>query len=92
MRLLVERAGGGIASQSDEWGGDRQVGAVLVEGSRARLVQIALEVSRWHGGPVVPVYHVDTVDLALLHYEMAISINTAAAGGNASLMALGDGA
>lgn len=91
MRALIERAGGGEASQSDEWGGDRQIGAVLVEGNEARLRQIAIEVSRWRGGPVVPVYHIDSVDLALLQYEMAISINTAAAGGNASLMALGDG-
>ena len=75
-----------------QWGPEQFVRAVLVEGSPARLMQIALEVSRWHGGPVVPVYHIDSVDPALLQYEMAISVNTAAAGGNASLMALGDGA
>jgi RHH-type proline utilization regulon transcriptional repressor/proline dehydrogenase/delta 1-pyrroline-5-carboxylate dehydrogenase len=39
-------------------------------------------------GPVVPVY-VAPYPLDLLRNEVSLSINTAAAGGNASLMAIG---
>ncbi|HEX4298711.1 MAG TPA: hypothetical protein VHZ56_11885 [Devosia sp.] len=47
-----------------------------------------LRVVAGFAGPIVPVQGTADIDLGMLVHELAISINTAAAGGNASLMAL----
>jgi len=60
---------------------------VLVEGDVARLAEVARLVAAMPG-PIVPVQSAADIDLDLLVHEVSVSINTAAAGGNASLMAL----
>ena len=69
------------------WAGDLQIDAVLVEGDVARLAEVARLVAAMPG-PIVPVQSAADIDLDLLVHEVSVSINTAAAGGNASLMAL----
>ena len=68
------------------WSGDG-VDAVLVEGDAMRLAEVAQRVAALPG-PIVPVQSAADIDLDLLVHEVSISINTAAAGGNASLMTL----
>lgn len=67
----------------------RGVAGVLVEGDRAQVAEIARVVASWLG-PIVPVQGVDAINRDMLVHEVAVSINTAAAGGNASLMAMGE--
>jgi RHH-type transcriptional regulator, proline utilization regulon repressor / proline dehydrogenase / delta 1-pyrroline-5-carboxylate dehydrogenase len=66
--------------------------AVLLHGSLAELAQVQQQLSR-REGPVVSVDRLAPGDTALplerLVIERALSINTAAAGGNASLMTIG---
>ncbi|WP_408586007.1 trifunctional transcriptional regulator/proline dehydrogenase/L-glutamate gamma-semialdehyde dehydrogenase [Novosphingobium sp.] len=67
--------------------------AALVEGGAERVVALAREVAAMNG-PIVPVYVADPAQgLAYACYwlleEVSTSINTTAAGGNASLMMLG---
>ena len=70
---------------------------VLFEGDADGLAQINRAVASWPG-PVVPVYGVsreglgsgrEWFDLDRLVEEVVVSVNTAAAGGNASLMSIG---
>ncbi|MDD2861375.1 MAG: bifunctional proline dehydrogenase/L-glutamate gamma-semialdehyde dehydrogenase PutA [Acidiphilium sp.] len=65
--------------------------AVLFEGDAATLRDLLHDLAR-RDGPIIPVYcgNADAdYPLAFLSVEQAVSINTAAAGGNASLMAIG---
>jgi RHH-type proline utilization regulon transcriptional repressor/proline dehydrogenase/delta 1-pyrroline-5-carboxylate dehydrogenase len=68
---------------------EAKVGAVLVEGDAARVASVAQEVATF-AGKVVPVQSVADVNRDMLVHEVSVSINTAAAGGNASLMALAE--
>ena len=69
---------------------DRPVGAVLFEGSKAQADALRMRVAS-RQGPIVPVLQpCPDYDLGRLVHERVLSINTAAAGGNASLMALRD--
>ena len=69
--------------------------AALVEGDEARVRAVSIDIAAIEG-PVIPVQGLSSADLAGgadyslegLVEERAISINTTAAGGNASLMAL----
>jgi RHH-type proline utilization regulon transcriptional repressor/proline dehydrogenase/delta 1-pyrroline-5-carboxylate dehydrogenase len=70
-----------------DWTRQTAVDSVLVEGDRARMTEV-LRVVAGFAGPIVPVQGTADIDLGMLVHELAISINTAAAGGNASLMAL----
>jgi RHH-type proline utilization regulon transcriptional repressor/proline dehydrogenase/delta 1-pyrroline-5-carboxylate dehydrogenase len=71
--------------------------AVLLEGNAAKLAQVSQQLAA-RSGPIIGVQRVDGADLAAhrqdyrldwLLIERSISINTAAAGGNASLMTIG---
>ena len=56
---------------------------------KARLQEIAQSLARCPG-PIIPVLHGDPeYSLEMLVKERTVSINTAAAGGNASLMTIG---
>ena len=61
--------------------------AVLFEGDAGPLLELSGRISK-RGGPIVPVY-VPPYPLEFLFDEISLSINTAAAGGNASLMTIG---
>jgi RHH-type transcriptional regulator, proline utilization regulon repressor / proline dehydrogenase / delta 1-pyrroline-5-carboxylate dehydrogenase len=65
------------------------VAGVLVEGDAGRVAEIAQAVAAWPG-PIVPVQRSDAVNRDMLVHEVVVSINTAAAGGNASLMAMSE--
>jgi RHH-type proline utilization regulon transcriptional repressor/proline dehydrogenase/delta 1-pyrroline-5-carboxylate dehydrogenase len=75
----------------DPWGDPQGWDAVLLHGSVDELIQVQERLAQ-RAGPVVPVERVpegDTrVPLERLVVERSLSINTAAAGGNASLMTL----
>ncbi len=68
--------------------GAQAVSAVLVEGAPERVLATLAEVAAWPG-PIVPVLTLDTCDPRWLLEEVSTSINTTAAGGNASLMMIG---
>jgi RHH-type proline utilization regulon transcriptional repressor/proline dehydrogenase/delta 1-pyrroline-5-carboxylate dehydrogenase len=70
-----------------DWTKCRTVDSVLVEGGPERMHEVTRTVSAFEG-PIVLVQSANAVNLDLLVHEIAVSINTAAAGGNASLMAL----
>ncbi len=81
----------------DPSAGDAAIQAVLFEGDSDALRALNEEVAGWPGG-VVPVYGVSRSGLAEGHErfpvawlseEVVVSTNTAAAGGNASLMTIG---
>jgi len=65
---------------------------VIFHGDSDRLQAVNRDVAA-RGGEIVPVAglsHGDTqIPLMLLLHERAVSVNTAAAGGNASLMTIG---
>jgi RHH-type proline utilization regulon transcriptional repressor/proline dehydrogenase/delta 1-pyrroline-5-carboxylate dehydrogenase len=63
---------------------------VLVEGDAARVVAVARQVAELPG-KIVPVQDAAGINRGMLVHEVSVSINTAAAGGNASLMALSEG-
>jgi RHH-type proline utilization regulon transcriptional repressor/proline dehydrogenase/delta 1-pyrroline-5-carboxylate dehydrogenase len=73
-----------------------QVSGALVEGNRDRVIGL-LRTLAARPGPIVPVQaaagtalgKADAYSLDLLVEEVSVSINTTAAGGNASLMMLG---
>jgi len=65
------------------------IDGVLVEGDAARVADIAVQVAA-RPGKIVPVQSAADVNRDMLVHEVSVSINTAAAGGNASLMALGE--
>ena len=66
--------------------------AVLLHGDAAQRLQVAAQLAQ-RPGPIVPLQAFDPGDadmpLERLVVERSVSINTAAAGGNASLMAIG---
>ncbi|PEQ13894.1 trifunctional transcriptional regulator/proline dehydrogenase/L-glutamate gamma-semialdehyde dehydrogenase [Novosphingobium sp. PC22D] len=68
--------------------GEAPVSAVLVEGDAVTVLATLAEVAAWEG-PVVPVHTIQTCDPRWLVEEVSTSINTTAAGGNASLMMIG---
>ena len=76
----------------DDWRRIDKLEAVLFDGPPAHLVEINKEVAK-RPGPIVPVVTrsggYDDYDLDRLVKELSISTNTAAAGGNASLMSIG---
>ncbi|MDB5528328.1 MAG: proline dehydrogenase (proline oxidase) / delta-pyrroline-5-carboxylate dehydrogenase [Devosia sp.] len=80
--------GGRVARKS---AGDGGVAAVLVEGDAAAVRAVSRRVTDWPG-PIITVQSAPLgqggYSLDLLVTETAISTNTAAAGGNASLMAI----
>ncbi|MFS8037811.1 bifunctional proline dehydrogenase/L-glutamate gamma-semialdehyde dehydrogenase PutA [Xanthobacter sp. AM11] len=99
--VLAERAEtGGQETGGQEIGGQetggRDARGLGANGEAARLVALAQRIAAWPG-PVVPFYVVSTADLsrgaaalpptALLE-EACLCVNTAAAGGNATLMAM----
>ena len=63
------------------------IGAALFAGSAADLLALNRRLAD-RDGPIVPVY-LEPYPLEFLFDEVSLSVNTAAAGGNASLMALG---
>ena len=75
-----------------DWRRIDRLEAILFDGSPADLIEINKEIAR-RQGPIVPVVarfgRNDDYDLDRLVKELSISINTAAAGGNASLMSIG---
>ncbi len=72
-----------------EWQMEENLAGAMVDGSSEQLIKVA-SVLAAREGPVVPVQSTarSEINLDMLVYEVALSINTAAAGGNASLMAL----
>jgi RHH-type proline utilization regulon transcriptional repressor/proline dehydrogenase/delta 1-pyrroline-5-carboxylate dehydrogenase len=66
---------------------DAGLAAVLFSGSADALLALRKRLAE-RKGPIVPV-HVAPYPRALLFDEVSLSVNTAAAGGNASLMAIG---
>jgi len=66
---------------------DPVIRAALFAGSQGDL-EALLATMAGRGGPIVPV-HVEPYPQEFLFDEVSLSINTAAAGGNASLMAIG---
>jgi RHH-type proline utilization regulon transcriptional repressor/proline dehydrogenase/delta 1-pyrroline-5-carboxylate dehydrogenase len=74
-----------------EWRGAENLTGALVEGSSTYVIEAASAVAQGDG-VIVPVQRSDNggLDLDMLVREVALSINTAAAGGNASLMALAE--
>jgi RHH-type proline utilization regulon transcriptional repressor/proline dehydrogenase/delta 1-pyrroline-5-carboxylate dehydrogenase len=74
---------------SGDWSRETAITAVLAEGDAARLAAVAQAVAAWPG-PIVPVQSASNVNRDMLVHEVSISINTAAAGGNATLMAMRD--
>ena len=66
--------------------------AVLLHGGAARRREVAAQLAQ-RSGPIVLLHAFDADDAAIplqqLVVERSLSVNTAAAGGNASLMAIG---
>ncbi|MEA9392572.1 trifunctional transcriptional regulator/proline dehydrogenase/L-glutamate gamma-semialdehyde dehydrogenase [Acerihabitans sp. TG2] len=81
-----------IAINTDWLAADRPIDAVLFHGDADRLLSLCSQLAR-RPGPLVQVQGYTRGDTAILLesllIERAVSINTAAAGGNASLMTLG---
>lgn len=78
---------------TEEWSADGVIfNGVIFHGDSDRLQAVNRDVAA-RGGEIVPVAglsHGDTqIPLMLLLHERAVSVNTAAAGGNASLMTIG---
>jgi RHH-type proline utilization regulon transcriptional repressor/proline dehydrogenase/delta 1-pyrroline-5-carboxylate dehydrogenase len=96
LKLIAETGNRAAVYSSDEAalaalsGARRAWGAALVEGAPERVTAIAQALAQ-RPGAIVPVYALDTLDPALLQHEIALSINTTAAGGNASLMTISEG-
>ena len=80
---LVRATGSRVAA--DE--ADRDLAAVLFEGSKDELLALMRRLAG-RDGPIVPV-HLAPYPRELLFDEVSLSVNTAAAGGNASLMTIG---
>jgi RHH-type proline utilization regulon transcriptional repressor/proline dehydrogenase/delta 1-pyrroline-5-carboxylate dehydrogenase len=79
---LVRSTGNRVTSAEAE-----DIAAVLFSGGESDLLELARRMSE-RPGRIVPV-HVAPYPSALLFDEVSLSVNTAAAGGNASLMAIG---
>jgi len=79
---LVRSTGNRVASGEAE-----DIAGVLFSGSESDLLELSRRMAE-RPGRIVPV-HVAPYPRALLFDEVSLSVNTAAAGGNASLMAIG---
>lgn len=82
---------GRLVEVTADWQHERALDAVLFEGSREELGKV-LRAASLREGPIVPVITPDSdgaYDLDRLLEEKVVSVNTAAAGGNASLMTIG---
>jgi RHH-type proline utilization regulon transcriptional repressor/proline dehydrogenase/delta 1-pyrroline-5-carboxylate dehydrogenase len=66
---------------------DEHIAAVLFAGSENELLELSQRMAA-RDGPIVPIY-VEPYPLEFLNGEVSLSVNTAAAGGNASLMTIG---
>ncbi len=95
LRTLPARIATRIAWRTD-WEADGPFVGALIEGDAARIVSLNMRIARLPG-PLVPVQAASWQELAdgpdaycldRLLEEVSTSINTTAAGGNASLMAL----
>jgi len=95
LRTLPTHIATRIAWRTD-WEADGPFAGALIEGDAARIVSLNMRIARLPG-PLVPVQAAssqeladspDTYCLSRLLEEVSTSINTTAAGGNASLMAL----
>ena len=87
-QLEAQRAAAlGSGNQATTDPADRHIAAVLFAGSEGELRALAERMAA-RDGPIVPVY-VEPYPLEFLSNEVSLSVNTAAAGGNASLMAIG---
>ena len=82
QHVLVQATRNRVASSEAE-----EIAAVLFAGSEGELLNLTRRMAD-RPGRIVPV-HVAPYPRALLFDEVSLSINTAAAGGNASLMAIG---
>jgi RHH-type proline utilization regulon transcriptional repressor/proline dehydrogenase/delta 1-pyrroline-5-carboxylate dehydrogenase len=80
---LVRATGNRLAASE----ADSELAAVLFSGSPAALLALRRRLAD-RRGPIIPV-HVAPYPRALLFDEVSLSTNTAAAGGNASLMTIG---
>lgn len=94
-RNVLDRLPAGLKDQIrfvDDWCKIDRLEAVLFDGRPSELLAVNKEVARRHG-PILPVVarssSSDDYDLDRLVKELSISTNTAAAGGNASLMSIG---
>jgi RHH-type transcriptional regulator, proline utilization regulon repressor / proline dehydrogenase / delta 1-pyrroline-5-carboxylate dehydrogenase len=80
----------------DQLGGGQGLRAILTDAGGKALIALSRKVADWEG-PIVAIQSVtperlaagEDYDVTLLLEEVVISTNTAAAGGNASLMAIG---
>jgi RHH-type proline utilization regulon transcriptional repressor/proline dehydrogenase/delta 1-pyrroline-5-carboxylate dehydrogenase len=84
-------------SWSTTWESGGSFAAALIEGEAARVRDLTVRIARLPG-PLVPVQaasgreltgHAEAYCLNWLLEEVSTSVNTAAAGGNASLMTIG---
>jgi RHH-type proline utilization regulon transcriptional repressor/proline dehydrogenase/delta 1-pyrroline-5-carboxylate dehydrogenase len=80
---IVRATGNRVAADEE----DGHLAAVLFSGERAELMALQARLAD-REGPIVPV-HVAPYPADFLLNEMSLSVNTAAAGGNASLMTIG---
>jgi len=76
----LARLAANLAAETD-------VDGVLVEGDAARVAEISRQVAGF-AGKIITVQSAADINRDMLVHEVSVSINTAAAGGNASLMAL----
>jgi RHH-type transcriptional regulator, proline utilization regulon repressor / proline dehydrogenase / delta 1-pyrroline-5-carboxylate dehydrogenase len=80
-----------LVEVAKDWRSERALDAVLFEGSAEALGKV-LRAAAMRKGPIVPVITPGSdggYDLNRLLEEKVVSVNTAAAGGNASLMTIG---
>ena len=68
---------------------DKAVGAVLLDGSDTEADALQVRIAARSGPILQALRPMPDYDLSRLVHERTLSINTAAAGGNASLMAMG---
>lgn len=88
QRQLVRAAGNGARAYENEGDeADPRIRAVLFQGTPDRLLALNQRMAE-REGPIVPVYCAP-YPVEFLFDEVSLSINTAAAGGNASLMTIG---
>jgi RHH-type proline utilization regulon transcriptional repressor/proline dehydrogenase/delta 1-pyrroline-5-carboxylate dehydrogenase len=83
QRAVVSATGNQATTDPSE----KHVAAVLFAGSEGELRELSEHVAS-REGPIVPIY-LEPYPLEFLSDEISLSINTAAAGGNASLMTIG---
>jgi RHH-type proline utilization regulon transcriptional repressor/proline dehydrogenase/delta 1-pyrroline-5-carboxylate dehydrogenase len=83
-QIEAVRATGNRATEDET---ENHIAAALFAGSTEELMGIALRMAS-REGPIVPIYS-EPYPLEFLFDEVSVSVNTAAAGGNASLMTIG---